>query len=101
MSLTLSDIRILDLTRLLPGPFCSQILADFGAEVLKVADTGMGDYIRLAQPFHEGDEARAAGTASALFIALNRNKQSIRLNLKSDAGREAFLRLVETADVVL
>ena len=101
MSLPLSDIRILDLTRLLPGPFCSQILADFGAGVIKVEDTGMGDYIRLAQPFHEGDEAREKGTASALFLALNRNKQSIRLDLKSDAGREAFLRLVETADVVL
>jgi len=101
MSLPLSDIRILDLTRLLPGPFCSQILADFGAEVIKVEDTGMGDYIRLAPPFHEGEEAQAQGTASALFLSLNRNKQSIRLDLKSDGGRGAFLRLVETADVVL
>jgi crotonobetainyl-CoA:carnitine CoA-transferase CaiB-like acyl-CoA transferase len=101
MSLPLSDIRILDLTRLLPGPFCSQILADFGAEVIKVEDTGMGDYIRLAPPFHEGEEAKAEGTASALFLSLNRNKQSIRLDLKSDDGRNAFLRLVESADVVL
>lgn len=101
MSLPLSDIRILDLTRLLPGPFCSQILADFGAEVIKVEDTGVGDYIRLAPPFHEGDEAKADGTASALFLSLNRNKQSIRLDLKSEGGRDAFMRLVETADVVL
>ena len=52
--LPLSDVRVLDLTRLLPGGFCSLLLADLGAEVLKVEDTGMGDYIRWSPPFYEG-----------------------------------------------
>ncbi len=100
----LEGVRILDLTRLLPGGFCSQWLADFGADVIKVEDTGAGDYIRHAPPYHEVDEAQAPGassTRSALFLSLNRNKRSIRLDLKSEAGRDAFLKLVEVADVVL
>src|SRR5947209_15898210 len=94
----LSDVRVLDLTRLLPGGFCSLLLADFGAEVLKVEDTGMGDYIRWSPPYYEGAEESAR---SALYLALNRGKRSIRLNLKHDAGREALLRLVRDYDVVL
>jgi len=94
----LSDIRVLDLSRLLPGGFCSLLLADFGAEVLKVEDTGMGDYIRWSPPFHEGADESAA---SALFLALNRGKRSIRLDLKTDGGREVLLRLVREHDVVL
>jgi alpha-methylacyl-CoA racemase len=98
MSLPLEGIRVLDLSRLLPGGFCSLLLADFGAEVLKVEDTGMGDYIRWSPPYHEGAEDSAK---SALFLALNRNKRSIRLDLKRDGGREALLRLVGAHDVVL
>ncbi len=94
----LSDIRVLDLSRLLPGGFCSLLLADFGAEVLKVEDTGMGDYIRWSPPFHEGADESAK---SALFLALNRGKRSIRLNLKEEAGREVLLRLVREYDVLL
>jgi crotonobetainyl-CoA:carnitine CoA-transferase CaiB-like acyl-CoA transferase len=94
----LAGIRVLDLSRLLPGGFCSLLLADFGAEVLKVEDTGMGDYIRWAPPYYEGAEDSAK---SALFLGLNRNKRSIRLNLKSDGGKEVLLRLVKEYDVVL
>ena len=94
----LSDIRVLDLSRLLPGGFCSLLLADFGAEVLKVEDTGMGDYIRWSPPFHEGADESAR---SALFLALNRGKRSIRLDLKTEGGREVLLRLVRDHDVVL
>jgi alpha-methylacyl-CoA racemase len=82
----LAGLRVLDLSRLLPGPFCSLLLADFGADVIKVEDLGAGDYTR-ADP--EG------------FAALNRGKRSIKLDLKSGAGRDAFLRLVRGADVVL
>jgi crotonobetainyl-CoA:carnitine CoA-transferase CaiB-like acyl-CoA transferase len=98
VSLPLEGIRVLDLSRLLPGGFCSLLLADFGAEVLKVEDTGMGDYIRWSPPFYDGahDSAR-----SALFLSLNRNKRSIRLDLKNERGREALLRLVAEYDVVL
>src|ERR671933_107471 len=85
----LAGIRVLDLSRLLP---------DFGAEVLKVEDTGMGDYIRWSPPYYEGAEESAR---SALFLALNRNKRSIRLNLKTAEGREVLLTLVREYDVVL
>ena len=94
----LHGIRVLDLSRLLPGGFCSLLLADYGADVLKVEDTGAGDYIRWAPPLVEG---AAASAASALFLALNRNKRSIRIDLKSGAGREVLLALVRSHDVVL
>ena len=94
----LSDVRVLDLSRLLPGGFCSLLLADLGADVLKVEDTGMGDYIRWSAPHYEGAEDSAK---SALFLALNRGKRSIRLDLKSEAGREVLLKLVREYDVLL
>jgi alpha-methylacyl-CoA racemase len=98
MSLPLEGIRVLDLSRLLPGGFCSLLLADFGADVLKVEDTGMGDYIRWSPPYYEGTHDSAK---SALFLSLNRNKRSIRIDLKSEQGREVLLRLVREYDVVL
>jgi alpha-methylacyl-CoA racemase len=94
----LAGIRVLDLSRLLPGGFCSLLLADFGAEVLKVEDTRMGDYIRWSPPFHEGADDSAK---SALFLALNRGKRSIQLDLKSEGGREVLFRLVRGHDVLL
>jgi alpha-methylacyl-CoA racemase len=98
VSLPLEGIRVLDLSRLLPGGFCSLLLADFGADVVKVEDTGMGDYIRWSPPYYEGTHDSAK---SALFLSLNRNKRSIRLDLKSEGGREALLALVREFDVVL
>ena len=97
-ALPLSGLKVLDLSRLLPGPFCSLLLADFGADVMKVEDTGMGDYVRWAPPFHEGVEDSAK---SAMFLALNRNKTSVRINLKEEAGKEILLKLVAESDVVL
>jgi alpha-methylacyl-CoA racemase len=96
--LPLEGIRVLDLSRLLPGPFCSLLLADYGADVVKIEDTGTGDYLRWSVPAVEGVEDSAKAVR---FLALNRNKASVRLNLKDPAGKEAFLRLVEGADVVL
>src|SRR5579864_5025329 len=89
----LDGLRVLDLSRLLPGPFCTLLLADLGADVIKVEDTTGGDYIRWTPPLH--------GDYSAMYPTLNRNKRSVKLNLKTDAGREAFLKLVATADVVV
>jgi alpha-methylacyl-CoA racemase len=97
----LSDVRVLDLTRLLPGGFCSLMLADFGADVVKVEDTGMGDYVRWAPPQYGSEEHQALGTRSALYLSLNRGKRSIRLDLKSEGGRDALLRLAPDYDVVL
>ncbi len=99
--LPLSGVRVLDLTRLLPGGFCSLLLADLGADVVKVEDTGGGDYVRWAPPYYGSDAEQALGTRSALYLALNRGKRSVRLDLKSEAGLEAFLRLVARHDVVL
>ena len=89
----LTGIRILDLTRLLPGPFCTMLLADMGADVVKVEEPGGGDFLRWTPPL--------AGGQSALFNAINRNKRSITLNLKSPAGHDLLLRLVENADVLV
>jgi alpha-methylacyl-CoA racemase len=98
MSLPLEDVKVLDLSRLLPGGFCSLLLADLGAEVLKVEDTGAGDYIRWSPPYYDGAHESAR---SALYLSLNRNKRSISLDLKSDGGREVLLKLVSEYDVVL
>jgi len=98
VSLPLDGLRILDLTRLLPGGYASLILADFGADVVKVEDTGAGDYIRWSPPHYAGAETSAR---SALFLALNRGKRSIRIDLKNERGREVLLRLVRDADVLL
>jgi crotonobetainyl-CoA:carnitine CoA-transferase CaiB-like acyl-CoA transferase len=96
--LPLGGLKILDLSRLLPGGYCSMLLADFGADVVKVEDTGMGDYIRWSPPYYEGAEETAR---SAMFLALNRGKRSIRLDLKNDQGKQILLRLVREADVLL
>lgn len=93
MTLPLANIRVLDLTRLLPGPYCSQMLADFGAEVIKIEEPNIGDYARWTQPQVDG--------YSALFGSLNRNKKSVTLNLKEESDREHFCQLVKTADVVV
>jgi alpha-methylacyl-CoA racemase len=98
MSLPLAGLTVLDLSRLLPGGFCSMMLADFGADVIKVEDTGMGDYVRWAPPYYEGAEQSARG---ALFLALNRGKRSVRIDLKSEQGKAVLLRLARDADVLL
>ncbi|HEX9181019.1 MAG TPA: CaiB/BaiF CoA-transferase family protein, partial [Burkholderiales bacterium] len=89
----LAGIRILDLTRLLPGPMCTLHLADMGAEVIKIEDPRAGDYGRSLGPV----KRQSAG----LFLAVNRNKRGLRLDLKQAAGREVFLRLARNADAVV
>ncbi|MFN3546606.1 MAG: CaiB/BaiF CoA transferase family protein [Mesorhizobium sp.] len=89
----LDGLVVLDLTRLLPGAFCSQILADMGAEVIKVEAPDGGDYNRSWEP--------RAKEESGSFLLLNRNKKSLTLNLKTEAGKAVFRRLAATADIVL
>ncbi len=98
MSLPLEGLKVLDLSRLLPGGFCSLMLADFGADVVKVEDTGMGDYVRWTPPFYEGADESSRGAA---FLALNRGKRSIRIDLKTEGGKDVLLRLARHADVLL
>jgi crotonobetainyl-CoA:carnitine CoA-transferase CaiB-like acyl-CoA transferase len=97
--LPLDGIKILDLTRLLPGEYCSLLLADFGADVIKVEDMGRGDYARWIHPMI--CDTMVEETISAYFMVLNRNKKSIRLNLKAPEGKEIFLKLAGECDVVL
>ncbi len=89
----LAGIRVLELTNYMAGPFCAMLLADLGADVIKIENPQGGDFSRLTAPFVEGE--------SAGFMAINRNKQSVALNLKSERGRDIFLQLARTADVVV
>ncbi len=89
----LDGIRVLDLTRLLPGPVATQHLADMGADVIKIEDPGIGDYARAMGPVRN--------EVSQFFVAVNRGKQFLRLDLKQVSQRDEFLRRVETADIVV
>ena len=88
-----SGLKVIDLTRVLAGPYCTMVLADLGAEVVKVEMPGRGDDARHIGPFIDGK--------SAYFMSLNRGKQSIALNLKDKADRKTFETLLETADVLV
>jgi crotonobetainyl-CoA:carnitine CoA-transferase CaiB-like acyl-CoA transferase len=89
----LDGLVVLDLTRLLPGAAATMQLANFGAEVIKIEEPERGDYGRWLPPYLEGE--------GAVFRMVNRGKKSVALDLKSDSGREALLRLAETADVLV
>ncbi len=92
--LPLAGIRVVDLTRVMTGPYCTMMLGDLGAEVVKVEQPGKGDDTRAwGPPFVEGE--------SAYFLAINRNKRSVALDLKSQGGRDALWKLIERADVVV
>jgi CoA:oxalate CoA-transferase len=94
MGLPLSGVRILDLTLIMAGPYCTLILGDLGAEVIKIEKPGLGESSRQMPPhFFEGQ--------SAYFIAMNRNKKSMTLDLKSDAGKRIFYDLARKSDVVI
>jgi crotonobetainyl-CoA:carnitine CoA-transferase CaiB-like acyl-CoA transferase len=93
----LAGVRVLDMTRLLPGPMCTLHLADLGADVIKIEDTGAGDYARgLA-----ADPSSAPRAMSAWYRAINRNKRSLAIDLKRPEGRDAFFALARDADAVV
>jgi crotonobetainyl-CoA:carnitine CoA-transferase CaiB-like acyl-CoA transferase len=94
MQMPLEDVKILDLSHALAGPFCSTMLGDFGAQVIKLEVPGSGDIARAwGPPFYASE--------TAYFVSLHRNKKSIEVDLKHEAGKELFFRLVEQCDVVL
>jgi formyl-CoA transferase/CoA:oxalate CoA-transferase len=94
MQMPLEDVKILDLSHALAGPFCSTMLGDFGAQVIKLEVPGAGDIARAwGPPFYN--------TETAYFVSLHRNKKSIEIDLKHPAGKDLFFRLVEQCDVVL
>ena len=89
----LSGVKVLDLTRLLPGPYCTLFMADYGAEVIKIEEPGNGDYIRWRTPAIEQIGAR--------HLTVNRNKKSVELNLKTGEGQQIFKQLAAGADVII
>jgi len=94
MTMALDDVKVIDLSHALAGPFASTMLADFGAHVVKVEPPGAGDISRAwGPPFY--------GSEPAYFVSLNRNKQSVEIDLKHPEGKELFFRLMERSDVVL
>src|SRR5262245_39422811 len=93
----LDGVKIVDLTQMLAGPFCTMLLADQGAEVIKVEPLD-GDHTRIIGPYHVDDKLRAFG---GYFASVNRNKKSIAIDLKRREGRELVLRLCDGADAVV
>ncbi|MDY6893153.1 MAG: CoA transferase [Chloroflexota bacterium] len=98
MDQALSDVKILDLTQNIAGPFCTKYFADYGADVIKIERPGEGDPARRSGPFFQDDPDPEK---SLLFLHLNTNKRSITLNLKSDTGKTIFKELVKEVDVVV
>jgi alpha-methylacyl-CoA racemase len=93
----LTGVKVLDLSLLLPGPLCSQHLADMGAEVIKVENPRMGDLTRyMSTKVTKGDFAE-----SGIFLQLNRNKSSITVNIKREGGRDVIMRLLKDCDILL
>ena len=92
----LAGVRVIDLTRLLPGPYCTLLLADLGADVVKVEDPKAADFVRWIPPL-----VGATRQMGSVWVALHRGKRSLCLSTREPAGRDALLRLVETADVLV
>jgi crotonobetainyl-CoA:carnitine CoA-transferase CaiB-like acyl-CoA transferase len=97
----LAGIKVLDLTKLAPGPFCTMILGDLGADVIKIEEPGPPTGRRAEQAGKAGTEGPGVPFSGSPFNALNRNKKSIGLNLKSGPGKEVFRRMVQRADVLV
>ena len=95
MTQALERLTVIDLTQVMAGPFCCQLLGDLGARIVKVEPVGSGDNTRHSMGH------RMPGGESSAFLAVNRNKQSIAIDLKQEAGRDAFYKLVRSADVVV
>lgn len=95
---TLTGIRVLDLTQALAGPFCTQILADHGADVVKIEPPESGDMARLSGPYHLDDRLK---TESGYFHSINRNKRSVVIDLKTSEGRALLLRMLPEFDVIV
>lgn len=94
----LEGIRVLDLSRLLPGPYCTMLLADLGAEVIKIETPGLGDYLRIIPPYVRD---AVGADVSALFQLINRGKKSVALNFRNKRGQDVLARLAKNADVLI
>ncbi len=97
-STPLQGLKVLDLSKVIAGPMCAQYLGDMGAEVIKIEAIESGDDTRSMPPFATDHESRTTGT---IFMSFNRNKQSVAVDMRSDAGREFILKLADRVDVVI
>lgn len=95
----LEGIRVLDLSRLLPGPYCTMLLADLGAEVIKIETPGLGDYLRVIPPYVR--DPVTGENVGAMFQLINRNKKSVALNFRNPRGKNILMRLAKNADVIV
>ncbi|HPB65367.1 MAG TPA: CoA transferase, partial [Spirochaetales bacterium] len=93
MAKPLEGVRVLDLTRVLAGPFCTMVLSDLGAEIIKVEVPGTGDDSRAFGPFKNGQ--------SLYFVNINRGKKSVAIDLKTDAGKKLLVDLAKECDVIV
>src|SRR5207249_707155 len=94
MPAALAGIRVLDLTQIMAGPFCAMLLADLGAEVIKIENPrGGDDSRRMAPPYYNGE--------SAAYLAMNRNKHGIAVDIRASTGKQILWRLIESADVLV
>ena len=93
--LPLAGVRVLDVSQVMAGPYCCMLLADLGADVIKIEPPGTGDQTRGAMGF------KMKGPDSMGFLNMNRNKRSVTLNLKTEAGKKVFFELVKTADILV
>jgi crotonobetainyl-CoA:carnitine CoA-transferase CaiB-like acyl-CoA transferase len=98
LPLPLEGLRVLDATHIVAGPFCAMILADMGAEVIKIERPGLGDRARLNEPFVPGPDAQKV---SARFLGVNRNKKSVTVDLRDSRCKKAFENMVKVSDVLL
>src|SRR5918996_1106764 len=98
LPLPLEGLRVLDVTHIVAGPFCSMILADMGAEVIKIERPRVGERARSNGPFIQGPDGQRV---SARFLGVNRNKKSVTLDLRDPRCRRAFENLVRASDVLL
>ena len=96
--LPLEGLRVLDATHIVAGPFCAMILADMGAEVIKIERPGRGDQARLNHPFIEGPDG---SQVSARYLGVNRNKKSVSLDLRDPVAKRAFENMLRVSDVLL
>jgi CoA:oxalate CoA-transferase len=97
VDLPLAGIRVLDVSHIIAGPFCGAVLADYGADIIKVEPPGKGDRAREVAPFVERGNTRVSG----FFASVNRNRRGVALDLKSEPGKAAFRKLVAVSDVLL
>ncbi|MEC7576104.1 MAG: CoA transferase, partial [Pseudomonadota bacterium] len=101
MKTALGNITVLDLSRVLAGPYCTQMLGDMGAEIIKIERLGGGDDTRQWGPPYLQDDAGQDTSESAYYLSCNRNKKSIAIDIRTEQGQDLLHKLIEKADILI